>query len=86
MHAGIGLMYVEGEIQGGCITGRTVLVIETSCETNPGSPYYSPAELGGIVKSARDAWERQFGPADLVRVERLQDSLPEAFNNRNAAS
>ena len=85
MHAGIGLMYVEGEVRGGCITGRTVLVIETRCETDPGS-YYSPAELDGIVKAACDAWERHFGPADLVRVERLQDPLPQEFSNRNVAS
>lgn len=85
MHGGIGLIYVEGEVQGGCITGRTVLVIETSCETDPKSPYYSSTELDGIIKSARNAWERHFGPADLVRVERLQEPLLEEFSDRNVA-
>ena len=53
MHAGIALMYVEGEIQGGCITGRTVLVIETTCELDPTSPDYSAAELQRVVSMAR---------------------------------
>ena len=85
MHAGVGLMYVEGEVRGGCITGRTVLVIETSRETDPGSPYYSAVEIDCIVKSARQAWEKHFGPADLVRVERLQDPLQQEFSYRNVA-
>ena len=35
MSTAIGLMYVEGEVRDGYITGRTILVIETNFEINP---------------------------------------------------
>ena len=62
-------MYVEGEVRDGCITGRTILVIETNCELNPASADYSHAELQRIVSRAREEWEKTFGPTDLVRLE-----------------
>ena len=85
MHAGIALMYVEGEIQGGCITGRTVLVIETTCELDPTSPDYSAAELQRVVSMARTAWGKNFGPTDLVRLEKNKDALREAIGDRKSA-
>ena len=84
MHAGIALMYVEGEIQGGCITGRTVLVIETTCEVDPTSPDYSAAELQRVVSIARAAWGKNFGPTDLVRLEKNKDALREAIGDRKS--
>lgn len=84
MHAGIGLMYVEGEVRGGCITGRTVLVVETSREIDPTSPNYSFVEIDGITKLARAEWEKRFGPADLVRLERQQDRLLDSVGCRHA--
>ena len=84
MHAGIALMYVEGEIQGGCITGRTVLVIETTCELDPTSPDYSAAELQRVVSMARAAWGKNFGPTDLVRLEKNKDASREAIGDRKS--
>jgi hypothetical protein len=84
MHAGIALMYVEGEIQGGCITGRTVLVIETTCELDPTSPNYSAAELQRIVSIGRNAWSKSFGPTDLVRLEKNKDALRETMGDRKS--
>jgi hypothetical protein len=84
MHAGIALMYVEGEIQGGCITGRTVLVIETTCELDPTSPNYSAAELQRIVSIGRNAWSKSFGPTDLVRLEMNKDALRETMGDRKS--
>jgi hypothetical protein len=86
MHPGIALMYVEGEIQRGCITGRTVLVIETTCELDPTSPNYSPAELQRIVSIARNEWAKSFGPADLVRLEKSKDLLQEAISDRKSTA
>ena len=84
MHAGIPLMYVEGEIQGGSITGRTVLVIETTCELDPTSPDYSAAELQRVVSMARATWGKNFGPTDLVRLEKNKDALREAIGDRKS--
>jgi hypothetical protein len=69
MHAGIGLMYVEGEVKAGRLTGRTVLVIETSREIDPGRPGYSSPDLKRLVAAACSAWERHYAPADIVRLE-----------------
>jgi len=65
----IGLMYVEGEVKGGRLTGRTVLVIETSREIDPREPGYSPVELRRLVTAARAEWERTYDPADTVRLD-----------------
>jgi hypothetical protein len=69
MHAGIGLMYVEGEVKAGRLTGRTVLVIETSHEIDPSRPGYSSPDLKRLVAAARSAWEQRYAPADIVRLE-----------------
>ena len=45
----IGLMYVEGEVKAGRLTGRTVLVIETSREIDPSQPGYSSREIQRLV-------------------------------------
>jgi len=65
----IGLMYIEGEVKAGQLTGRTVLVIETSREIDPGQPGYSATELRRLVSAASAQWERRFGPADIVRLD-----------------
>lgn len=69
MHAGIGLMYLEGELEAGRLTGRTILVVETSRETDPEQPGYSSADLRRLVVAARAEWERHYEPADIVRLE-----------------
>ena len=65
----IGLMYVEGEVEAGRLTGRTVLVIETSREIDPHQPGYSSIGIRRMVTAARAQWERRFGPADVVRLD-----------------
>lgn len=65
----IGLMYIEGEVKAGQMTGRTVLVIETSREIDPGQPGYSATELRRLVSAASAEWERSFGPADIIRLD-----------------
>jgi hypothetical protein len=69
MHSGIGLMYVEGEVKAGRLTGRTVLVIETSREIDPSRPGYSSPDLRRLVAAACTEWERRYDPADVVRLE-----------------
>ena len=86
MHEAIGLMYVEGEVRGGRITGRTVLVIETSQETDPTAPQYSSFEIARVTKLGREQWEKQFGPADLVRLERESEPERGTAGNRQVAS
>ena len=49
MHADIGLMYVEGEVKAGFLTGRTVLVIETTREIDPSRSGYSSPDLKWLV-------------------------------------
>jgi hypothetical protein len=74
MHAGIGLMYVEGEVNAGRLTGRTVLVIETSREIDPNRPGYSSGDLKRLVTAACAEWERRYEPADTVRLEHHSES------------
>jgi hypothetical protein len=62
-------MYIEGELKAGRLTGRTVLVVETSREIDPGRPGYSSADLRQLVIAARAEWERCYEPADIVRLE-----------------
>lgn len=69
MHVGIRLMYVEGEVKAGRLTGRTVLVIETSREIDPSRPGYSSPDLRRLVAAACTEWERRYEPADVVRLE-----------------
>lgn len=69
MMRNIGLMYIEGEVKAGRLTGRTVLVIETSREIDPTQPGYSSNELRRLVSSASAEWERSFGPTDVVRLD-----------------
>ena len=78
-------MYVEGEVRVGCITGRTILVIETNCELDPTSADYSPAELQRIVSRAREEWEKNFGPTDLVRLEKNKDASRATISDRKSA-
>ena len=78
-------MYVEGEVRDGCITGRTILVIETNCELNPASADYSHAELQRIVSRAREEWEKSFGPTDLVRLEKNKNASRETISDRKSA-
>jgi len=68
VHAGIELMYIEGEVQAGRLTGRTILVVETSHQTDPQQPGYASAELRRLVLAARAEWERRYEPADIVRL------------------
>lgn len=65
----IGLMYVEGEVKAGRLTGRTVLVIETSREIDPSRPGYSSREIQRLVTAARAEWERRYDPADVIRLD-----------------
>lgn len=65
----IGLMYVEGEVKAGRLTGRTVLVIETSREIDPSRPGYSSTGLRRLVTVARAEWERTYAAADVVRLD-----------------
>jgi hypothetical protein len=65
----IGLMYVEGEVKEGRLTGRTVLVIETSRELDPSQPGYSSTGLRRLVTAACAEWERRFDPTDVVRLD-----------------
>ena len=69
VHAGIELLYIEGEIKAGRLTGRTVLVIETSREIDPGRPGYSSADVQRLIAAACAEWERHYEPADTVRLE-----------------
>jgi len=69
MHSGIGLIYIEGETNAGRLTGRTILVVETSHEIDPAQPGYSSRDLRRLVAEARSEWEQRFGPADTVRLE-----------------
>ncbi|HVZ05000.1 hypothetical protein [Hyphomicrobium sp.] len=69
MHAGIELLYIEGEIKSGRLTGRTVLVIETSRQIDPQRPGYSAADIQRLVASACAEWELCYAPADTVRLE-----------------
>ena len=75
MHPGIGLMYVEGEVRDGRITGRTVLVIETNLEIDPDSPRYSSNEIARVTMLGRERWEEQYGSIDLVRLERQPEPM-----------
>lgn len=79
MHPGIGMMYVEGEVKAGRLTGRTVLVIETSRQIDPAEPGYSSRELKRLVAAARHEWEQRFEPTDIVRLE-YQPAQPASFN------
>jgi hypothetical protein len=63
------MMYVEGEVKAGRLTGRTVLVVETSREIDPAEPGYSSRELKRLIAAARYEWERRYEPADIVRLE-----------------
>lgn len=78
VHTGIERMYVEGEVRDGYFTGRTILVIETSCEIDPASPAYSSLEIVRLTKLACEQWVVQFGSIDLVRLERVLDLVPES--------
>lgn len=69
MHAGIELMYVEGEVKDGCCTGRTVLVIETTLEIGATGSSTLPPNLLRLVRDACNEWEAYFPRADLVRLE-----------------
>lgn len=63
------LMYLEGEIKGGRMTGRTILVIETEREIDPRQPGYSRRDLQRFVNAACLKWEECYQPTDLVRLD-----------------
>jgi hypothetical protein len=79
-------MYLEGEVRDGCITGRTILVIETNFEINPTSPGYSAREIAYLTKLARNQWEGQFGPVDIVRLEKVAAGVAGMNGGRRIAS
>jgi hypothetical protein len=86
MRTAIQLMYVEGEVRDGYITGRTVLVVETRCELDPASPYYSAPEIARLIKLAREQWVGQFGPVDIVRLEKAAEGAAGVNGRRRIAS
>ena len=86
MPTGIGLVYVEGEVRDGYITGRTVLVVETDCEIDPASPHYSAREIARLTKVARERWVKQFGPVDVVRLEQPPEGVAGVDGGRRIAS
>lgn len=63
------LMYLEGEIKDGRITGRTILVIETERKIDPKQPGYSRRDLQRFVSAACLKWEECYQPTDLVRLD-----------------
>jgi hypothetical protein len=69
MRPGISLMYLEGEVKGGRLTGRTILVIETEQKVDLGVSGSHPASLRQLIAAACIEWEKHCQPADLVRVE-----------------
>jgi hypothetical protein len=69
MRPGVSLMYLEGEVRGGRLTGRTILVIETEQKIDLGGSGYRSASLRQFVSAACLEWEKRYQPADLVRVE-----------------
>ena len=86
MSTAIGLMYVEGEVLDGYITGRTILVIETNFEINPTSPGYSAREIAHLTTLARHQWEGQFCPVDIVRLEKAAKGAAGMNGGRRIAS
>ena len=81
MHAGIELMYIEGELHAGRLTGRTVLVVETSRQTDPKQPDYASADIRRLVIAARAEWEQRYEPADIVRLEHRPKHTVAAIRN-----
>jgi len=81
MHAGIELMYIEGELHAGRRTGRTVLVVETSRQTDPKQPDYASADIRRLVIAARAEWERRYEPADIVRLEHRPTQMVRAIRS-----
>lgn len=69
MLPGVSLMYLEGEVKGGRLTGRTVLVIETDQKMDLCDSGYCSADLRQLIRAACFEWEQRCQPADLVRVE-----------------
>ena len=51
MRTGIELMYVEGEVSDGYLTGRRILVIETNFEIDPTAPDQATADFCEAVRS-----------------------------------
>ena len=86
MRTDIRLIYVEGEVRDGYITGRTVLVVETDCELDPSSPHYSAGEIARLTNLARDRWVKQFGPVDVVRLEQAPEGVAGVDGGRRIAS
>jgi hypothetical protein len=69
MWPGVSLMYLEGEVRGGRLTGRTILVIETKQKIDFGGSGNRSPDLRRFVSAACLEWEKRYQPADLVRVE-----------------
>ena len=86
MRTRIELVYVEGEVRDGYITGRTVLVIETDFEINPTSPHYAAREIARLTNLVREEWEGQFGPVDIVRLEKPAEGVAGVNGGRRIAS
>ena len=86
MRTGIGLIYVEGEVRDGFITGRRVLVVGTHCELDPSSPHYSAGEIARLTNLALEQWVKQFGPVDVVRLEQPPEGVAGMDGGRRIAS
>ncbi len=72
MIPGVTLMYVEGEVRDGFLTGRTVLVIETIFELDENTAGYSHSTIKTMVDTARGEWAKRFCLPDLLRVVRAE--------------
>ena len=86
MRTGIELMYVEGEVRDGYLTGRMILVVETNFETNPTAPQYSADKIARLTRLARERWTAHFGPIDLVRLEQPRKDVPDMNGGRRIVS
>ena len=49
--------------------------LRLNCEIDPASPHYSAREIARLTMLAREEWEGQFGPVDIVRLEQAPDGV-----------
>ena len=86
MVPGVVLMYVEGEVRDGCLTGKTVLVIETTFEVDAAAPGYSQSAIDEMIASAQRTWAERYRLPDLVRVIPADGSRSSRSRPRKLAS
>src|SRR4051812_42314634 len=86
MVPGVVLMYVEGEVRDGCLTGRTVLIIETTFEVDVAAPGYSQTAIDAMIASAQRTWAEHYRLPDLVRVIPADRSRSNHAGRRKLAS